>query len=104
MNALHKLTRKDAPWVWNKEQEDSFNGLKEAFKKDTVLVYPDTTKEFKIEADTSGFASGAILSMLCNDGKWRPCAFISKGFGEVERNYDVHDREMLSIMHALEEW
>lgn len=104
MNALHKLTRKNTSWMWNKEQKVAFNGLKDMFKKDTVLIYSDIIKKFKIEADASGFASGGILSILYNNGKWRPCAFISKGFGEVERNYNIHDREMLSIMRALKEW
>src|SRR6266567_905496 len=39
----------------------------------------------------------------CND-VWRPVAFLSKSLNNVERNYEIHDREMLAIMHALEEW
>jgi hypothetical protein len=27
-----------------------------------------------------------------------------KLFNEVERNYDIYDKEMLAIMKALEEW
>ena len=42
--------------------------------------------------------------MLCEDGKWRPCAFISKSLSPTERNYDIHDRELLGIIRALEEW
>ena len=33
-----------------------------------------------------------------------PCAFLSKGLNDVERNYDVHDKEMLGIIRALEAW
>ena len=42
--------------------------------------------------------------MKCDDDKWHPCAFLSKGMTDVERNYDVHDKEMLGIMRALEAW
>ena len=42
--------------------------------------------------------------MLQNDGKWHPCAYLSKGFNDTERNYDVHDKEMMGIMRALEAW
>lgn len=67
-------------------------------------MLPDTDQEMKIEADSSNYASGAVLSMLCKDEKWRPCAFLSKGFTETERNYYIHDKEMLAIIRALEAW
>ena len=60
---------------------------------------------FRVEADSSDFATGAVLSQQSKeDGKWHPVAFYSKSLSEVERNYDVHDKEMLAIMRALEEW
>jgi len=31
-------------------------------------------------------------------------AFYSKSLSPVERNYEIHDKEMLAIIHALEEW
>jgi len=64
----------------------------------------DTTKELRVESDASDFATGAVLSIKCDDGKWHPCAYLSKGLNDVERNYDVHDKEMLGIMRALESW
>jgi RNase H-like domain found in reverse transcriptase len=45
-----------------------------------------------------------VLSMLCEDEKWHLCAYLSKGLNDVERNYDVHDKEMLRIIPALEAW
>jgi len=43
--------------------------------------------------------------MLCEDEKWHPCAFLSKGPKMTSReNYDVHDKEMLGIIRALEAW
>ena len=57
-----------------------------------------------IETDASDFTTGVILSMLCNDEKWHPCAYLSKGLNDIEQNYNVHDKEMLSIIRALEAW
>ena len=34
----------------------------------------------------------------------QPVAFMSKGFSDVECNYQIHDKEMLAIMHALDGW
>ena len=31
-------------------------------------------------------------------------AFLSKSLSEVERNYEIHDKEMLAIIRAMEEW
>jgi len=38
------------------------------------------------------------------DGKWHPVVFYSKFLSSVEWNYKIHDKEMLAIIHALEEW
>jgi len=31
-------------------------------------------------------------------------AFLFKSLSPVERNYEIHDKEMLEIVRALEEW
>ena len=36
--------------------------------------------------------------------KWHSVAFYSKSLSSVEWNYEIHDKEMLAIIHALEEW
>ena len=61
-------------------------------------------KNFGVEADASDYTTGAVLSMKDDDGKWHPCAYLSKGLNNVERNYDVHDKELLGVMHALKAW
>ena len=38
------------------------------------------------------------------DGKWHPVAFYSKSLSSMEWNYEIHDKEMLAIIRALEEW
>jgi len=38
------------------------------------------------------------------DGKWHPIAFYSKSLSSMERNYEIHDKEMLAIIRPLEEW
>ena len=70
-----------------------------------VLISPDSTRPFWIEADSSDFATGVVLSQICPaDGKWHPVAFFSKSLSPVECNYEIHDKEMLAIIQALQEW
>src|SRR5258705_4709404 len=33
-----------------------------------------------------------------------PIGFMLKSFSDMEWNYQIHNKEMLAIMHALEEW
>ena len=76
--------------------------LKERFMTEPVLVTPDLDKEMRIEIDASDFAMGRVLSMKCEDEKWRPVAYISKLLNEAERNYKIHNKEMLAIIRCLE--
>jgi len=101
---MHKLVRKDEKWSWRDEQEKAFEQLKKVFTTRLVLVVPDLDKEMRVEADASEYATGGVLSMKCEDKKWRPVAFISKSLNKAERNYEIHNREMLAIIRCLDEW
>jgi len=66
---------------------------------------PQDSVPFWVEVDSSDFATGAVLSQQSmTDGKWHPVAFYSKSLSSVEQNYEIHDKEMLAIIHVLEEW
>jgi len=94
---LFDLTRSDKAWNWDIKEQDAFEHLKTAV---TTASEP-----FRIKADSSDFASGAILSQqLPGEEKWHPVAFYSKSLSPVERNYEIHDKEMLAIIRTLEEW
>jgi len=67
-----------------------------------VLVTPDLDKEIRVEADALEYTMGGVLSMKCEDDKWRPVAFISKSLNKAERNYEIHDREVLAIVRCLD--
>jgi len=101
---LHKLTRKDQKWEWDAVHQKAMDELKARFMKQPILTMVDTMKELYIKSDASDFATGAVLSMKCDDNKWHPCAYLSKGLNDVEQNYDTHDKDMFRIMRALESW
>ena len=42
--------------------------------------------------------------MECEDRLWRPVAFLFKSLNQIERNYKIHDKEMLVIIRGLENW
>jgi len=46
-----------------------------------------------------------VLSQISlEDKKWHLVAFLSKSLSPVEQNYEIHDKEMLAIIRALQEW
>ncbi|KAB5587603.1 Retrotransposable element Tf2 [Ceratobasidium theobromae] len=47
---------------------------------------------------------GAVLSQRGEDGRLHPVAFMSSSFSPAEMNYDTHDKELLAIVQAFEDW
>jgi len=101
---LHVLVRKEQKWKWEKEQEEAFEELKTGFTTEPILAIPDIDREMRVEADASDYATGGVLSTKCEDGKWRLVAFISKSLNTTERNYEIHNKEMLAVIRCLEAW
>jgi hypothetical protein len=79
--------------------------LKELITSAPVLVLPDDNLLFRLEADGSGIATGAVLlQQNVDDNSWHPIAFLSKALNPVEQNYEIYDTKMLAIIQGLEEW
>jgi len=81
---LHVLVRKEQKWKWEGEQEEAFRRLKEVFTTEPVLAILNIDREMRVEVDALDYVMGGVLSMKCEDGKWRPVAFISKLLNTTE--------------------
>ena len=101
---LHDMVKKDKKWDWTERQEKAFKELKEWFIKELVLAAPDIDKKMRIEVDVSDYTIGEVLSMECKDNLWKLVVFLSKSLNETERNYKIHDKEMLAIVRGLKAW
>src|ERR1700760_4259924 len=101
---LNNLTKKDIKFESTEECQKAFNTLKEKFLEEPVLKMIDTMKQFVLETDASKWATGAVLKQLGEDGELHPCGYISKTLTTTERNYQIYDRELLAVIHALETW
>jgi len=101
---LFDLTHSEQVWTWSEKKQAAFEDLKTAVTTALVLVSPQELDPFQIEADSLDFTTRAVLSQQSTmDGKWHPIAFYSKFLSSMERNYEIHDKEMLAIICALEE-
>jgi hypothetical protein len=90
-------------YKWTPHQQLSFTTLINAITTQPVLVLPRPTGQFCLEANSSNYAIGAVLSQL-QDNKWHPIVYLSKALTETQQNYEIYDKEMLAIMLTLEEW
>ncbi|KIM51526.1 hypothetical protein SCLCIDRAFT_33384 [Scleroderma citrinum Foug A] len=72
--------------------------------KDVLFKYPDQDREFCLETNASEFAVGGVISVKCDDGEFRPVAYMSHSMTPPKRNYPIHDKEMLAIIKATEAW
>ncbi|KAF8748713.1 hypothetical protein RHS01_10621 [Rhizoctonia solani] len=102
--SLHNLTKKDTPWSWGTLEEQAFQELKVLVTKALVLVHSNPELPYYLETDASGVAMGAILSQRGKDNCLHPVAYMSKSFSGTEANYNMHNKELLAIIKALEEW
>jgi hypothetical protein len=79
VRALFNLTMKDVRFIWGLPQEDSFMKLKELVTSAQVLILPDDDLPFRLEADGSGIATGAVLSQQSvDDNAWHPLSSCPK--------------------------
>ena len=101
---LRQLTKKRKSFIWTKEADKAYEGLKKAFTFAPGLAYVDPKKQFIIEVDASDFVLGSILSQQGDDEKLHPVAFQSRKFDDAEINYEIHDKELLAIVDSFAQW
>ncbi|KAF8751559.1 hypothetical protein RHS01_08346 [Rhizoctonia solani] len=101
---LHNLTKKETPWSWGNLEEAAFQELKSLVTRSPVLIHSNPDLPYYLETDALGVAMGAILSQQGPDNWLHPIAYMSKSFSGAEANYNTHDKELLAIIKALEEW
>ena len=102
-NPLHTLLKKDEKWKWSTDHKKAFSTLKDCLSSAPVLIFPDFSKPFTIQPDSSGYAIGGVL--LQDQGKGlQPVAYESRKMIPAERNYPVHEQELLAILHCCKKW
>ena len=94
---LCQLLKKEVPYEWSIDHQRLFEELKQALHSDTKLCYFNIANPVILEVGDSQHGLGAALT---KNGK--PVAFASKSLTPAEMSYDNIEREMLSVMFALE--
>lgn len=90
---LRKLIKKGIEWSWTKEQDDSFQELKNILISEPVLQFYDENKPIKLSVDASKDALGAVLLQ-----KNLPVAYASKSMTNTQKMYAQIEKELLAIV------
>ena len=70
----------------------------------SILAIFDPERETILETNVSDYAVGVCLTQKGDDSKIRTIAFYSRKMTGPELNYDIHDKELLTVVEALREW
>ena len=81
-----------------------FTTLKTAFTCAPILTHYVPDRQLVVETDASDYAIAGILSQYEPDGEIHPLAFYSHMLHAAELNYDVHNKELLTIFEAVCSW
>ena len=100
---LTDITKKDIGFTWGQDQQKAFDTLKKACADPPVLCTFQANEPARIETDASDLAIGACLCQM-KDQKWHPVAYYSRKMSAAEQNYDIHDKELLAVVCALQNW
>ncbi len=100
---LMQLMCKNERWHWDREQENAFHALKKSLNRTAHLRILNSTCKKVLKTNASNFAVGACLYQI-KDEQQRPIAYWSKKLSELKKRYEVHDKELLAIVKALQDW
>ena len=95
--SLRRLCKQDVMWTWDSQQQTAFENIKSIMSSLPVLAYFDQDKNHIIQSDASKKGLGAVL---LQDGQ--PVIYTSQTLTETEQQYSNIERELLSIVFALE--
>ena len=96
LKPIHKLTKKDRPFIWGDEQQRAFDKIKNRLLNPPVLSKPDKRGRFLLYSDTSKHATGSAWYQVQN-GKPKLIAYASKRMPKAARNYSITEVEMCAL-------
>ena len=83
-------------------QKKAFQELKERFTKKLVLTALNLDQKLRMEVNASDYAINGVLSMECENERWKLVAFLSKSLNQTKRNYKIHNKDILVVIRGLE--
>jgi hypothetical protein len=101
---LPRLTIQDEPFVWDPEQQLAFETMITAFTTALAFHHFDHESDVIIETYTSDYVSTGDFSQCVIKDVLHPIAYFTKKHTPAKCNYNEHDKEVIVINKAPQEW
>ncbi|KAF1313843.1 reverse transcriptase, partial [Globisporangium splendens] len=98
---LTQLLKKDIEWEWSSDHQMAFAEVKRSLREAPVLAIANHDKPFHVVCDASDYAIGCALMQHDDEGHERVVSYQSRQLRPAERNYPVHDKELLAMKYSL---
>ncbi|KAJ1598918.1 hypothetical protein NDA14_005520 [Ustilago hordei] len=103
LTSLVKPTEHFKKFELPEEARQAFHKLIQAFTTAGVLRHFNYHLPTRLETDASDFAIAGVLKQE-HKGCWHPVAFYSRKMSLAEKNYEIHDKELLAVVACLTQW
>lgn len=98
---LIELTLDNADFIWGKEQQKSFDDLKQIMSSELVLTHYDPSKKIVVAADASAYGMGGVLMHELSDNSLHPIIHVSKSFTPAQKNYSQIEKEAEALVFTV---
>ena len=78
------------------------NALKKAFINAPILIHFNSNKQVLVKVDVFDYVFVGILSQYDDNDILHPIAFFSKKHFSTECNYEIYDKELMTIIRCFE--
>ena len=98
---LTTLLKKEVDFEWTSVHDAAFAAIKRSLQEAPILALPDFDTPFWVVCDASDYAIGCALLQADADGREHVVSYQSRALKPAEKNYPVHDKELLAMKYAL---
>ncbi|GJX63699.1 putative reverse transcriptase domain-containing protein [Tanacetum coccineum] len=96
---LASLAQKNQKYEWGREQEESFQTLKDNLCNASIFSLPDEPEDFVVYCDASNQGLGCVLMQ-----RGKGIAYALRKLKIHEKNYTIHDLGFGAVVSALKTW
>jgi hypothetical protein len=81
-----------------------FKEIKKKFTKKPILKIYQLRLLIRVKTDALDFILGVYIVQRHNNRIWHPVAYYSRKMTLLELNYNIYNKELLTIITVLKEW
>ena len=109
VSPITSLTKKNIPFVLTAACQTALNTIKHAITNNTVLIYPDPSKQYHLFTDASDHTWSGVLTQTRGNfkGKWEVRPYLSphhipiRKFTLSQINWNILVKEVYAIMMSF---